>query len=96
MFLFVTCSAGSVNNFSGEGCLFYLVFFCGAGVLQMSTISSEGTIYTLNIHYHLSVMAASVHFSLSVREMIPSVLWGKILQDFLFLALNLPVLLDLA
>lgn len=43
-----------------------------------------------------SVMAASVHFSLSVREMITGVLWGKMPQEFLFLALNPLGLLDLA
>lgn len=41
-------------------------------------------------------MAASVHFSLSVREMITGVLWGKMPQEFLFLALNPLGLLDLA
>lgn len=77
-------------------CLLHLVFFCGVGVLQMSRVSSEGTVFTLNILCHLSVTAASVHFSLSLREMIAGVLCGKMLQEFLFLALNPPGLLDLA
>ena len=76
--------------------LLHFIFFDGLGVLQMSRVSNEGTIFALNILCHLSAMAASIHFSLSVREMITGVLWEKMLQEFLFLALNPPGLLDLA
>lgn len=35
-------------------CLLHLVFFCGVGVLQVSRVSSEGTILTSNVLHPLS------------------------------------------
>lgn len=91
----MACSAGSVNGFPGRRfCLLHLVFFSGTGVLQTPRVSREGTIFALNV---LSPVCygCTCHFSLSVREMIAGVSWGKMLQAFLLSALNPPGLLDL-
>lgn len=95
MFSFVTCSAGSVNSFPGRSSV---CCTWSSSVVLVFCKCPGSPVKGLYLHRMSSVLchAASVHFSLSVREMITGVLWGKMPQDFLFLALNPLGLLDLA